>query len=53
MTNILEAISNIVLFDNFEIRQSYSGRNRMNSMGEALESFIKDSFSGAFTISDG
>lgn len=50
MTNILESIYNIVNHKNFAIRSFYSGRNRANSMGEALESYIKDSFSNSFDL---
>lgn len=45
MTNILEAIVNITENPIYEIRNHYSGRNRMNNVGEALETFIKDAFS--------
>ncbi len=44
MTNILEAVYNIVNQKDFKIRALYSGRNRANSMGEALEKYIKDAF---------
>ncbi|MBM6498012.1 NgoPII family restriction endonuclease [Flavobacterium macrobrachii] len=44
MTNILEAIVNIAENPIYEIRNHYSGRNRMNNVGEALETFIKDAF---------
>ncbi|MBS1571081.1 MAG: NgoPII family restriction endonuclease [Bacteroidetes bacterium] len=44
MTNILEAIVNIAENPIYEIRNHYSGRNRMNNIGEALETFIKDAF---------
>lgn len=44
MTNILEAIVNIAESPIYEIRNHYSGRNRMNNVGEALETFIKDAF---------
>jgi hypothetical protein len=44
MTNLLHAIRNIIEHENFEIRALYKGRNRANSMGEALESYIKDAF---------
>lgn len=44
MTNILEAILNIAKNPIYEIRNHYSGRNRMNNVGEALETFIKDAF---------
>ena len=48
MTNILEAINNIVNHKNFFIREIHSGNNRANNMGEALENFIKDSFANTF-----
>jgi hypothetical protein len=52
MTNILEAIYNIVDQKNFEIRAMYSGRNRANGMGDALETYLKDAFAGTFGITD-
>ncbi len=52
MTNILEAICNIVQQKNFEIRAIYAGRNRANGMGDALESYIKDAFAGTFNVTD-
>ena len=52
MTNILEAICNIVSYQNFEIKALYRGRSRVNNMGEALENYIKDAFAGTFEISD-
>lgn len=52
MTNILEAICNIVNHKNFAIREFYSGRNRANSMGEALENYIKDAFADTFDSDD-
>jgi hypothetical protein len=52
MTNILEAIYNIVNQKNFEILSMYSGRNRANGMGDALENYIKDAFAGTFGVSD-
>jgi hypothetical protein len=52
MTNVLEAIIRIIEYDNFEIKESQSGRNRMNNMGEALELFIKNAFSDALETYD-
>lgn len=52
MTNILEAINNIVNQKNFEIRAMYSGRNRANGMGDALENYVKDAFAGTFGLKD-
>ncbi len=52
MTNILEAIINIVENPIYEIKSHYSGRNRMNNVGEALELFIKDAFSDTIHTED-
>ena len=52
MTNIIEAIINIINFNNFEIRDFYTGRNRANSVGDALEEFIKDSFANTFELDE-
>ncbi|MDY4790843.1 MAG: NgoPII family restriction endonuclease [Bacteroidales bacterium] len=50
MTNILEAIINIVNNPDFEIKNRYSGRNRINNIGEALEIFIKDAFANTLIL---
>ena len=47
--NILTAIANIVANPICELRSYYESRNRANSMGEALESYIKDIFAGTLT----
>lgn len=52
MTNILEAIYNIVNQKSFEIKEFYSGTNRANSMGDALESYIKDAFVNTFYVKE-
>ncbi len=52
MTNILEAIYNIVNYSTFEIMSNYSGRNRVNNVGEALENYIKDAFANTFNVED-
>ncbi|MCF2220144.1 NgoPII family restriction endonuclease [Chryseobacterium sp. PS-8] len=44
MTNILEAIVNIAQNPIYTIRSLYSARNRVNNIGEALETFVKDAF---------
>jgi len=44
MTNILEAIINIANNPVVAIRNHYTARNRANSVGEALELFVKDAF---------
>ncbi|MBP1631052.1 MAG: NgoPII family restriction endonuclease [Bacteroidetes bacterium] len=48
MTNILEAIINIINNPIVEIRDLYSGRNRIHNVGESLEEFIKDAFANTF-----
>jgi len=52
MTNILEAICNIVQHNDFAIKAYYASQNRANSMGEALENYIKDAFANTFEESD-
>jgi hypothetical protein len=52
MTNILEAISNIVTNSNFNLVDLYSGKNRINNVGEALETFVKDAFANTINIED-
>ncbi len=52
MTNILEAICNIVQNPIFEIKSFYTGRNRANSVGDALENYIKDAFANSFYINE-
>lgn len=52
MTNILEAIVNITENPIYEISNHYSGRNRMNNIGEGLETFIKDAFANVIKVED-
>lgn len=52
MTNLLEAIHNISKLSSFEIKTLYSGRNRANTVGEALEKFIKDAFADTLENND-
>lgn len=52
MTNILEAIFNITNNQNFDIKTIHSGRNRMNGMGTALESYVIDAFADTFRVDD-
>ena len=52
MTNILEAIVNIANNPVVAIRNHYTGRNRTNNVGEALETFIKDAFANLITETD-
>nr|WP_314547127.1 NgoPII family restriction endonuclease [uncultured Empedobacter sp.] len=50
MTNLLEAIYNISNLSSFEIRNLYAGRNRANTVGEALEKFVKDAFADTLIL---
>ncbi len=52
MTNILEAIVNIVENSSFKITQHASGKNRANNVGEALELYIKDSFANTLDVEE-
>lgn len=52
MTNILEAIVNIANNPVVEIRNHYTGRNRANNVGEALEMYIKDAFANTIQEND-
>jgi len=52
MTNILEAIVNIANNPILQIKNHYSGRNRANNVGEALETFVKDAFANIIQATD-
>jgi hypothetical protein len=47
--NILTTIANIAANPICELRSYYESRNRANSMGEALENYVKDVFVGTLT----
>jgi len=51
-SNMLNAIKNIVNNPIGELRSFYTSRNRANSMGDALENYIKDVFAGTLQESD-
>ena len=50
--NILTAIINIVRSQNTNLQESYIRANRANSLGDALEKYIVDSFAGTISESD-
>jgi hypothetical protein len=52
MPNILEAIYRIVNNPIIEVRTYYTGRNRANSVGEALENYVKDVFADTFNVAE-
>lgn len=51
-TNLLKALKNIVKNPNNDLVVQYRSLNRMNSMGEALEFYIKDIFCDTLSESD-
>ena len=50
--NIINAIYNLVNNPIVDILTCYSGKNRANNTGTALEEYVKDLFSGSFDLSD-
>ena len=52
MANILDAVLNVVNNPKVEIQEFYQGNNRANSMGEALEKYIKDIFCDTIELSE-
>lgn len=52
MTNLLIALSNLVNNPMTDLVAHYKPSNRANSMGEALESYVKDLFCGTTTINN-
>ena len=49
-TNILKAIKNIIESPVFDLKNSSKSSNRINSVGESLEEFIKDLFSNSLNM---
>lgn len=47
MSNVLKAIINIANNPVIKIKAKYTGRNSINNIGEALEAYIQDAFSGS------
>ncbi|MDU2582654.1 MAG: NgoPII family restriction endonuclease [Anaerococcus hydrogenalis] len=52
MSNIINAIYNLVNNPVIELREFYKSKNRANSMGDALEEYIKDLFANTINESD-
>lgn len=52
MSNIINAIIQLVENPKFELRRYSESHNRANNMGEALEEYIKDIFAGTVNESD-
>jgi hypothetical protein len=51
-TNILKALINLDSVGNNNVSQIYQSKNRINSVGESLEYFIKDIFCDSFNIEE-
>lgn len=52
MANLLQAIKLIVENPIVRVKDYYTGRNRANSVGEALENYVKDIFANSFDLSE-
>ncbi|MCM1578284.1 MAG: NgoPII family restriction endonuclease [Ruminococcus sp.] len=52
MSNIINAVINLVTDPKFELRQYTAGHNRANDMGKGLEEYIKDLFAGTVGETD-
>ena len=52
MSNIIDAIINIVKNPILELQVFYKAKNRANSMGDALEEYIKDLFASSINLSE-
>lgn len=52
MSNLLKAIKSIVENPIIAVKDYYSGRNRANSVGEALENYVKDIFANSFDLDE-
>ena len=52
MSNILDAIVNLVNNPVVHLREYYHGRNRANNVGDALEEYVKDMFAGTFGVDE-
>ena len=48
MSNIIDAIINLVNYKNNTLLQNTAGNNRANNSGEGLEEYVKDLFAGTF-----
>lgn len=52
MSNLLKAIKSIIDNPIIKVKDYYTGRNRANSIGEALENYVKDIFANSFNLSE-
>lgn len=52
MSNIINAIINLVKNPVYELKEVYAGKNRANNAGDALEEYVKDLFANTFNCAD-
>lgn len=52
MANIINAILNLVNEPILELKEVYATKNRANSVGDALEEYVKDLFSGTLNFTN-
>lgn len=52
MSNIINAILNLVNNPVVELKEIYTKNNRANNAGDALEEYIKDLFANTFEVTD-
>lgn len=50
MSNIIDAIINLVKNPALSLKDVYTNKNRANNVGDALEEYVKDLFAGTFDI---
>ena len=50
MSNIIDAIINLVNYKNNTLLENTAGNNRANNSGDGLEEYVKDLFAGTFNI---
>ena len=50
MSNLINAIINVINNPILELKTHYSNKNRANNSGDALEEFIKDLFADSFNL---
>lgn len=50
MSNLIKAIINIIENPFSKINDNFSGNNRINNVGDGLESYVKDAFAGTLNI---
>ncbi len=48
MSNIIDAVLNMVNYKNNTLLTNSHGNNRANNAGDGLEEFVKDMFAGTF-----